>query len=238
MPLTTKNIPEIGALNGIEHFKVGYKGKDYKLNTEEFTKYASKLLSIDEIKEAIVTEESGYYGLLSNFYFAGGVATSSTITVDQIDTWLDVEMTVDTLGLNDHRPSAMQTAQSAGHTGNGSNGSPIVFDLEGLTLSASCNFRVSLSFTPDEDGGRLDSRMYVKRHSAAVPADDFFLEATGLSMESGADESYPYYVNIQFFIGDTINTNAAGDAGKIRFQVKSDVAGTISMNEMALFIQA
>ena len=193
---------------------------------------------MDVLFSELPSPESGYYGLLSNFYFAGGVATSSTIAVDQIDTWLDVEMTVDTLGLNDHRPLPMKDAQSSGHTGNGSNGDPIVFDLEGLTNSASCNFRVSLSFTPDEDGGRLDSRMYVERHSAAVPSDDFFLEATGLSMESGADESYPNYVNIQFFIGDTINTNGVGDAGKIRFQVKSDVAGTISMNEMALFIQS
>ena len=56
-------------------------------------------------------------------------------------------------------------------------------------------------------------------------------------MESGADEPYPHLVSVQFFVGDTINTNAAGDAGKIRFQIKSDVAGTISMNEMALFIQ-
>ena len=40
-----------------------------------------------------------------------------------------------------------------------------------------------------------------------------------------------------FFIGDTIDTNGAGDAGKVRFQVKTDVAGTITMNELALFIQ-
>ena len=80
--------------------------------------------------------------------------------------------------------------------------------------------------------------MYVERHSAAVPSDDFFLDATGLAMESGADESYANYVNIQFFIGDTINTNGPGDAGKIRFQIKSDVAGTLSTNEIALFIQA
>jgi hypothetical protein len=56
-------------------------------------------------------------------------------------------------------------------------------------------------------------------------------------MESGADEPYPHLVSVQFFIGDTINTYATGDAGKIRFQIKSDVAGTVSMNEMALFIQ-
>ena len=56
-------------------------------------------------------------------------------------------------------------------------------------------------------------------------------------MESGADEEYPHLVNVQFFVGDTINTNGVGDAGKVRFQIKSDVAGTILMNEMAIFIQ-
>jgi len=39
MPLTTKNLPEIGALNGIDYFRVGYKGKDYNLSSKEFTKY-------------------------------------------------------------------------------------------------------------------------------------------------------------------------------------------------------
>ena len=63
------------------------------------------------------------------------------------------------------------------------------------------------------------------------------INAAGLSMESGADEEYPHLVSVQFFVGDTINTNGVGDAGKIRFQVKSDVTGTILMNEMALFIQ-
>ena len=89
----------------------------------------------------------------------------------------------------------------------------------------------------DEDGGRLDSRLFLERHSAALPAEDFPINAAGLAMESGADEEYPHLVNVQFFVGDTINTNAPGDAGKIRFQIKSDVAGTILMNEIALFIQ-
>ena len=55
-------------------------------------------------------------------------------------------------------------------------------------------------------------------------------------MESGADEIYPHLISTEFFIGDTIDTNGVGDAGKVRFQIKSDVTGTVSMNEMALFI--
>lgn len=189
-----------------------------------------------ELTDSVKSGIQGYYSLLSAFYF-GGVATEATITTEQVDTWLDVELTIHPSGTSDFRPTPMKDAVASGHTGTGANGSPIVFDLEGLALSSSCNFRASLSFVPDEDGGRLDSRMYVERHSAAVPSDDFFLEATGLAMESGADESYASYVNIQFFVGDTLNTDSPGDAGKIRFQIKSDVAGTVHINELALFIQ-
>jgi hypothetical protein len=185
----------------------------------------------------VSSDIQGYYALLSDYYF-DGAATERIITVAEVDTWLDIELTVHPSGTSDFRPSDMKNAIATGHTGTGASGDPIIFDLEGLTVSSSCNFRASLSFIPDEDGGRLDSRMYVERHSAAVPSDDFFLDATGLAMESGADESYANYVNIQFFIGDTINTNGPGDAGKIRFQVKSDVAGTLYTNEIALFIQA
>ena len=179
----------------------------------------------------------GYYALLSSYYF-GGVGTQMTIAVEDTDTWLDIEMDIDPSGLSDFRPTDMQSAVAVGHTGDGSNGDPIIFNLEGLGTSASANFRASLSFDPDEDGGKLDSRMYVERHSAAVPSEDFFLEATGVAMESGAGEDYANYVNIQFFVGDTINTNGPGDAGKIRFQIKSSVAGVLSTNEIALFIQS
>jgi len=185
----------------------------------------------------VASDIQGYYALLSPYYF-GGVGTQMNIAVEDIDTWLDIEMVIDPLGLSDFRPTDMQSASAVGHTGDGTTGDPIVFTLEGLGLSASCNFRASLSFDPDEDGGRLDSRMYVERHSAAVPSDDFFLEATGVSMESGAEEVYANYVNIQFFVGDTINTIGPGDAGKIKFQIKSSVAGVLSTNEIALFIQA
>ena len=166
--------------------------------------------------------------------FAAG---QDNIPVESIDTWLDVVMTVHPQGLSDERVSAMKDANAIGHSGDGSVGSPIIFLLEGLQESSSCNLRSSLTFDPAEDGGRLDSRLYFERHSGATPSEDFVIEAAGLPMESGADELYPNLVNVQFFVGDTINTNGVGDAGKVRFQIKSDVAGTVSMNEMALFIQ-
>lgn len=191
-------------------------------------------VELQEVLEFSKQNTQGYYGLLSDFYF-DGTGTSVDIPIEQVDIWQDVVMTVDTLGVADERVSAMKDAQTIGHSGDGSVGNPIVFLLEGLQASSSCSLRTSLDFTPDEDGGRLDSRIFLERHTGAGP--DFSIDAAGLAMESGADEEYPHLVNVQFFIGDTIDTNGPGDAGKIRFQIKSDVAGTVNMKEMALFIQ-
>ena len=197
----------------------------------------TKSVTSELLTTTIGTNLQGYYGLLSAIYF-DGVATESTLTIDDVDIWQDVIMTVHSDGLSEGRPIAMKNANALGHEGDGSDGNPIIFLLEGLTESGTANLRTSLTFIPDEDGGRLDSRIFLERHSAATPSEDFPINAAGLAMESGADEEYPHLVNVQFFIGDTINTNAAGDAGKIRFQIKTDVPGTIKMNEMALFIQA
>jgi hypothetical protein len=128
----------------------------------------------------------------------------------------------------------MKDAQTVGYSGDGTVGDPIIFLLEGLEEPSFCTLRTSLSFTPDEDGGRLDSRLFLERHNGAGA--DFSINAAGLAMESGADEVYPHLINTEFFIGDTIDTNGPGDAGKVRFQVKVDVPGVITMNEMALFI--
>ena len=191
-------------------------------------------VELQEVLEFARQNTQGYYGLLSDFYFAG-TGTSVDIPIEQVDIWQDVVMTVDSSGVADERVSAMKDANALGHSGTGAAGDPIVFLLEGLQPSSSCSLRTSLDFTPDEDGGRLDSRIFLERHEGAGV--DFSIDAAGLAMESGADEAYPNLVNVQFFIGDTIDTNAPGDAGKIRFQIKSDVAGTVTMKEMALFIQ-
>ena len=192
------------------------------------------ILSSDSINESTNLYSQGYIGILSPFYF-DGVATASEIVIEEVDTWMDVIMTIDVNGVSDQRPEDMKEAQALGYEGTGVLGDPIVFLLEGLVEKSFATLRSSLSFNPDEDGGRLDSRLYVERHTGA--GDDFSINAAGLAMESGADEDYPHLISTQFFVGDTIDTNAAGDAGKVRFQIKSDVTGTISMNEMALFIQ-
>jgi hypothetical protein len=189
----------------------------------------SEWVSVDSSKYA-----AGYYGLLSDFYF-DGVATSSEIIINQVDVWQDVIMTIHPSGINDERPVSMKLAQPTGYEGTGAVNDPIIFLLEGLVESSFATLRTSFGFTPDEDGGRLDARIFLNRHNGAGA--DFFIDGQSLTMESGADEEYAHLVSVEFFVGDTMDTNAPGDAGKVKFQIKSDVTGTVSMREMALFIQ-
>lgn len=190
----------------------------------------------DSTAQEISDSIQGYYSLLSGFYFVGGNATEMDIPEEDIDTWIDVELTVDSQGLFDKRPKSMQEAQSNGHTGDGSNGSPIIFDLEGLTTDSFCTFRASMSITPEEDEGQLEARMLFNRHSGTTPSNDFPIEEVSISMESGADLEYPAEPTLTFFVGDTIDTNAVGDAGKFRFQLKSSVPATVSMRALTLYI--
>lgn len=204
----------------------------------------TKKATLTELSSFYSAEVQGYIGLLSGVYFGDANGTPDELVIADVDVWQDVIMTIQAPvggqhagGISDQRVTVMQDANAVGYEGTGADGDPIKFLLEGLVENSSATLRTSLTFVPDEDGGRLDSRLFLERHSAATPSEDFAINAAGLAMESGADESYPHLVNVQFFIGDTINTNGVGDAGKIRFQIKSDVTGTIYMNEMALFIQ-
>jgi hypothetical protein len=185
----------------------------------------------------VIAEANGHYALLSGVYFSG-TATQFNIPIENIDTWIDVELAIDPLGTFDFRPSAMQNVQSVGHLGTGANGDPICFKLEGLTQDAHCSIRAVIRYDPDEDSGRFDNRLLFKRHTGTTPSADFAIEESSIAMESGADEIYANTPNIQFFIGDTIDTNGPGDAGTVQFQVKADVPGTVYVDELALFIQS
>lgn len=179
----------------------------------------------------------GYYGLLSNFYFTGGVSTETEIELEDTNTWIDINLDVDALGLFDNRPSTMKAAQAVGHTGAGTQVDPIVFDLEGLDVHAHANFRASMTFEPDVDESQLEARLLFARHSGTSPSDDFSIEEVALNMSQGADVEYTAEPMLSFFVGDTIDTNGAGDAGKCRFQVKSSVEGTVRMRALTWYIQ-
>ena len=98
------------------------------------------------------------------------------------------------------------------------------------------NFRASLTFEPDEDGGQLDARLDFQRHSGTTPSDNFPIEDVALTMTQGADIEYPGEPLLTFFVGDTIDTNGAGDAGQCKFQLRSTVPGTVRMRALTWYI--
>ena len=180
-------------------------------------------------------EIQGYYGLLTDFYF-GGTATETVIDVDNVDTWVNVDIDIASAGLFDNRPQDMKDAQALGHEGDGSASNPVIFKLEGLDIRSFANFRASMAFEPEDDEGQLESRLLFNRHSGTVPSDDFAIEEVSLSMFNGADVDYVSEPMLSFFIGDTIDTNAAGDAGKCKFQIKSNVTGVLKLRALTWYI--
>ncbi len=173
---------------------------------------------------------NGYFALLTNYYFAGGLATETVISEDDINTWIPVNFTVDPQGTFDNRPLAMTEATAAPFDGDQ------YFSLEGLTLTSSCTFRASMGFEPDEDEGQLEARLNFRRHKGTTPSTDFQIADVALTMSNGADVEYPAEPTLTFFVGDTIDTNAPGDAGSCTFQVKSSVPGTVRMFALTWYV--
>ena len=192
----------------------------------------------DALSSLVADDIQGYYGLLTNFYFVGSTPTATEITTETVDQWIDINFDVDALGTFDYRPSAMQAANAVGHTGSGTVADPIVFLIEGLTTRAACNFRASLTFEPDIDEAQLETRLIFDRHTGTTPNDQFPIADVSLSMTQGADIEYDAEPMLSFFVGDTIDTNGVGDAGKCKFQIRSSVEGTLRMRALTWYIQA
>ena len=199
------------------------------------TAFGSGQACVDYINQkanqpAVFDNIQGYLGLLSGYYF-GGEATTMSIELADVDTYLDVPFDIHTSGTFDYRPQVMKDAQPIGYdTGSG------LFKLEGLDLSTFGFFRSSLSFDPDEDDGLLEGRILFQRHSGTTPSEDFEIASTISPMPDGADIDYEAEPFLSFFVGDTIDTNGPGDAGTFKFQVRSNVPGTLSTRALTLYI--
>ena len=185
---------------------------------------------------ANVEDIQGYYSILTGFYF-DGAPTETEIDENNVNQWVDVLIDADPQGTFDYRPTAMKDADPVGITGDGSAGNPVVFNLEGLDLHSAANFRSSMSFEPDTDESVLETRLLFNRHSGTTPSVDFPIEEVTLNMTQGADIEYAAEPMLSFFVGDTIDTNGPGDAGKCRFQIKSSVEGTLRMRALTWYIQ-
>ena len=198
-------------------------------NAEDGT---ARKVGIDVIQQFDAASVQGYYARLTNFYFTGGVATETEIAIEDINTYFTPNFTMEpTLGLFDNRPAAMKAALADPFDVATSE-----FSLEGLTIESSVNFRASLTFEPDEDGGQLDARLLFNRHSGTTPSDDFEIADVAITMTQGADIEYNGEPLLTFFVGDTIDTNGPGDAGVCKFQLRSTVPGTVRMRALTWYI--
>lgn len=203
-----------------------------KSDGSSFSTAAEAVTYINELanKPAVYDNIQGYIGLLSGYYFDGS-ATQTVIPLEDVDTWLDVPLTIHPSGTFDYRPQSMVDAQpTAFDTGSNK------FYLEGLDISAFASFRTSLSYDPDEDNGILEGRLFFDRHTGTVPSSSFEIADTIMTMPEGAGIDYEAEELITFFVGDSIDTNGVGDAGKFKFQIKTDVPGTLSVRAFTLYI--
>ena len=227
------NIIEVSDLSLIkkEEGVIVYNKTDQKLYTTDGIVWTE----LGGLPANITDLTHGYYGMLSDFYF-GGNATETIIGASDINQFVDVNLTMNSNGLFDTRPSDMFDAQPVGHSGTGETNSPIIFNLDGLTVKSFANFRASMAFVPNEDEGQLESRLLFNRHSGTTPSGDFSIEEVSLSMQNGADIDYVSEPMLSFFIGDTIDTNGLNDAGRCRFQIKSNVEGTLKLRALTWYI--
>lgn len=178
--------------------------------------------------EALDTQ--GHLGVITDFFFDGEGTTTIIEDTDE-NNWVDVNFTTHQDGLFDFRLQEMKDANAIGF-----DESTGYFELEGLTTDAFCSFKAGFSFTPEIDNGTIEVRLLFQRHTGTTPADDFPIEKTSMTMSDGADRTYADTPELSFFVGDTIDTNGAGDAGRFKFQIKSTTAGQLNMREFTLYI--
>jgi|9_EtaG_2_1085328.scaffolds.fasta_scaffold00484_23 hypothetical protein len=173
----------------------------------------------------------GYFGLLTDFY-NGGSTTDTVIQSNDVNEWVDVNfVTTTNNGLFDYRPETMVNAVADPYddaTG--------LFSLEGLTIRSFGTFRASFTYLPLVDEGEIDVRLCFQRHSGTTPDTDFYIEQNTMIMNKGTNIEYPAEPTLTFFIGDTIDTNGVGDAGKCKFQIRSNVAGTVKMRALTWYL--
>lgn len=172
-------------------------------------------------------KKHGYFDIRTAF-LDGGVATDTAIPLESIDTWLDVDLTVD--ATVDKRPQDMIDAQATAY-----DATTGIFQLEGMTTDSFGSLTSSFSFDPDEDEGELSIRVLLQAHTGVTPTETS-IEDVIASMAQGADQDYVLQSSLEFAITEDINTNGVGDAGTVKFQIKSTVPGTVSMRSLTYYL--
>ena len=195
-------------------------------------------VTLDQAK-AEAKKVSGYLGLLSSYYF-GGSGTITTIEAADVNTWVDVLLTVDAAGTFDYRPQSMVDQDAAGFSGTGAVGDPYLFSLAGLDQEAFGKMRVTGLFTPDIDESQLDVRLLFTPNTSGAFG-QFAIAEQAASMTQGAGQDYFVEPTITFFVGDTIEdigTAGAPDAGQFQLQIRSSVEGDFNLRGMTAYFHS
>jgi len=166
---------------------------------------------------------------LSGFFRMEATSPSlTTIDVGSVDTWVDVSLDVGST--TDKRPIAMLAASLAPYASD-----TMLFSLEGLTDDSFGIAVPVMTFDPDEDDGELSVRLLFSSHSGESPATST-IQDIAASMAQGADEDYTSQPAIHFPVTSQIDTNAPGDAGSVKLQVNSSVAGNLTMSSLTYYL--
>lgn len=186
----------------------------------------------------VAKDIQGYYGYVTDYYNPNG--TNSTQELEA-DIWADLEPQV---YLNfAHLPTGMADL----HSLNG--GVPQVtagstpadyqqLSLAGTDAGSFGRVRVLVRFDPEIDESQLDLRLTFTTNAAAQATGltEFSIEKQGLVMTQGADIFYSDEALITFFVGDTLEGATVADAGTVRVQARSSVAGTLEVLGVTLDI--
>lgn len=179
---------------------------------------------------------SGYLGLLSSYYF-GGSGTTTTVEPADVNTWVDVNLTVDPAGTFDYRPQDMKDAAATGYSGAGTNVDPFLFKLDGLTQQSFGKLRVTALFNPEIDESQLDVRLLFTPNSSGAFG-QFDIAEQAATMTQGAGKDYFVEPTTTFFVGNTIEDLGGGDAGKFQFQIRSTVEGTFTLRGLTMYVHS
>ena len=171
---------------------------------------------IDSVGDAI----HGYYNIKS---------VSQTILLEEDeDIFTDVVIVADTTV--DERPKAMVDAQAVAF-----DATTYDFKLEGLTTDSFGSIVADFSFDPDEDEGELSMQLVIANNTGSNEVSTL-VEAQVGNMTQGADDVYQFQPQINFPIDADISTIGVGDAGKAKLQIKSTVAGTLTLKSVTWYL--
>ena len=180
----------------------------------------SEITNIESVQDQI----HGYFNIKTDV----ASPTETIIIAETEDTYVDIAIVAN--ATEDKRPQAMSDAQASAF-----DSATLLFNLEGLTTDSFGNVLVDFDFDPDEDEGEITLKLLFNNNLAAADSTSEIESIIGV-MTQGADDVYSFQQSIQFPISAEVSTNAVGDAGACKLQIKSTVSGVLQLKSLTYFL--